>query len=94
MATIVKLSDKKYSVSQGIIRVSEREIPFDTVYEVISSKTDVQKRFRFERSTGPEFDPKTEWVYRSEDGFEFRVCNDAEMAKRAEQVYLHKKLMR
>lgn len=92
MATIVKLSDKKYSVENGIIRVSEKEVPFDTTYEVISPKTSVQKRFHFKRSTGPEFDINTEWVYKSEDGFEFRVCNDKRMTELAAANYLNHKL--
>lgn len=91
---VVKLEGKKYSVKDGVIRVSEKEVPFDTVYDVISPKTGVQKRFHFKESTGPEFDPKTEWVYESEDGFYFRLCNDAEMTRIAAEAYLQAKTLK
>lgn len=94
MATIVKLSDKKYSVENGIIRVSEKEVPFDTTYEVISPKTGAQKRFKFVCSTGPEFDPKTEWIFKSEEGYKFHVCNDKAMTERAATNYLNHKLQK
>lgn len=83
---------KKYVVLDGVIRISERDIPFDTTYEIISPKTGVQKQFRFECSTGSEFDPKTEWIYKSEDGFEFRVCNDKSMCEKNAISYLTRKV--
>ena len=91
---IVKLETIKYSVNgDGVIRISEKEVPFDTKYDLISPKTGVQKRFHFEHSTGPEFDPKTEWVYKSEDGFYFHLCNDAEMTRIAADAYLQAKTL-
>lgn len=89
---IVNLKALQYTVTNEVIRVSEKDVPFGTTYEVISPKTGVQKRFDFVDSTGPEFDPKTEWVYQSEDGFEFRVCNDAKLTKIRGDRYLKHKL--
>lgn len=89
---IIDLKSKKYIVIGGVIHVSEREVPFDTKYDVISPKTGVQKRFQFKESTGSEFDPKTEWVFKSDDGYEFRVCNDKRMTKWAAENYLNHKL--
>lgn len=92
MAVIVDLKTKRYSVTNDVIRVSETEVPFGTTYEVISPKTGVQKRFQFKHSTGAEFDPNTEWVYQSDDGFEFRVCNESRMTKILGDAYLKHKL--
>ena len=72
--------------------VSEKDVKFDTAYEVRSPKTGTTKEFRFVCSTGPEFDPKTVWLYKSDDGFHFGVCNDAEITKRHAENYLKHKL--
>ena len=72
--------------------VSEKDVPFDTGYEVRSPKTGTIKRFDFVCSTGPEFDPKTVWLYKSEDGFHFGVCNDAEITIQHAENYLKHKL--
>jgi hypothetical protein len=92
--TTVDLKKVKFLVENGAIRVSEREVSFDTKYEVISSKTNLAKVFDFTHSTGPEFDINTEWVYASEDGIEFRVCNDRIMTAEAGAAYLKAKLGR
>ena len=92
--TKVDLKKVKFLVENGVIRVSEREVSFDTKYEVISSKTNSAKVFDFTHSTGPEFDINTEWVYASEDGIEFRVCNDRIMTAEAGAAYLKAKLGR
>jgi len=89
--TKVDLKKVKFSVEGGVIRVSEREVSFDTKYEVISSKTNLAKVFDFTHSTGPEFDINTEWVYVSEDGIEFRVCNDRIITTTAASAYLKAK---
>ena len=87
----VDLKKVKFSVKNGVIRVSEREVSFDTKYEVISSKTNSVKVFDFSHSTGPEFDINTEWVYVSEDGIEFRICNDRIMTSNSSAAYLKAK---
>lgn len=90
--TPIDLNNVPYKVKDKIIYVSEKNVPFDTNYMVTSDKTGNQKLFQFECSTGPEFDPKTEWVYKSNEGIKLHVCNDAEMTKRNAQNYLTAKL--
>jgi len=72
--------------------VSEKDVPFDTAYWVRSPKTGTTKEFRFVDCTGPEFDPKTVWLYKSEDGHHFGVCNDVEITKQHAENYLKHKL--
>jgi len=47
--------------------------------------------FNFSHSTGPEFDPTTEWVYTSQEGIEFRVCNDAHITAQNARAYVKAK---
>ena len=88
---IVNLKEVKFLVENRTIRVSEKEVPFDTEYDVISSKTGDSMKFRFSHSTGPEFDPTTEWVYTSQEGIEFRVCNDPSLTAQNVMTYLKAK---
>ena len=92
MAHIIVLADVPYSVRNGKIFVSERDVVFSTSYDVISPKTGHIKRFNFECSTGPEFDPKTEWIYKSAEGIRLHVCNDAQITKLRADSYLKHKL--
>ena len=79
-----------YNKETKIISISEKHVPFGTSYEVVG-KSGTQK-FHFSHSTGPEFDPKTRWVYTSEHGVTLEVCNDAEITKQLAQNYLIGKL--
>ena len=90
--TVINLAHIRYVVRNGIIYVSEVNTKFDTKYNVISPNTGVTKTFYFECSTGSEFDPKTEWVYKSPDGFRIHVCNDANITELRAQSYLKHKL--
>lgn len=82
-----------YSKSEKAFTISEKDVQFGTEYNVISPKTGDAKVFKFTHSTGPEFAPDTQWVYRSEDdNILLRVCNDAKMAKEAADAYLKAKL--
>ena len=91
---IVDLKTIPYFVNSAkTIFVSERDVnKFDTSYNVRSPKTGVIKEFNFVHSTGPEFDPKTVWLYKSEDGHHFGVCNDVEITKQHAENYLNHKL--
>lgn len=96
MATKVDLKNVSFSFDvktnpKGRIIISEKKVPFDTEYDVISPQNNI-KRFIFTHSTGPEFDPKTEWIYKSEDGIVLAVCNDPYMVKIAAENYLKSKL--
>ena len=88
----VDLKTTPYFVNSAkTIFVSERDVKFDTSYFVRSPKTGVEKQFRFVCSTGPQFDPKTVWLYKSDDGHYFGVCNDVEIMKQhAENSLKHK----
>ena len=76
-----------YSKESRTFFVSEKDVRFATAYSVISPKTGNVKTFNFSHSTGPEFDPKTEWVYESEEGLKFVVANDAKMTKHHAAAY-------
>ena len=90
----ITLSEINWSFNKetSTILISEKEVPFATTYNVISPTTGAGKVFEFSYSTGPEFDPKTNWVYKSDDGVVLSVSNDDEMTKRAAQNYLKAKL--
>jgi hypothetical protein len=87
----VNLKEVRFSVETGIIKVSEKDVQFDTQYEVVSAKTGNSMVFNFSHSTGPEFDPTTEWVYTSQEGIEFRVCNDAHITAQNARAYVKAK---
>jgi hypothetical protein len=90
--TVINLAHIRYIVRNSIIYVSEVHTTFDTAYNVISPKTGVTKTFTFECSTGPEFDPKTEWIYKSAEGYKLHICNDANITELRAQSYLKHKL--
>lgn len=81
-----------YDGLRKTIVISERDVQFDTTYEVISSKTGNTKVFDFTHSTGPEFDKNTRWVYKSDDGLLLEVCNDVDMVVKAAENYFNFKL--
>ena len=79
------------------IHTSESQLPFDTEYIITSPKTGVEKTFKFSHTTGPEFDPNTQWVYyagssESGDLFTLIVHNEKEITKNRAQAYLLAKL--
>lgn len=64
---------------------------FATVYRVLNPKTGEHKDFELSHSTGPEFDPKTRWVYKSGD-LTLEVCNDEYVTEIQARNYLKAKL--
>lgn len=84
MSKLLILKTTPYTVRNGIIYISEKDIQFDLNYDVVSPHTGVTKKFSFECSTGSEYDPNTEWIYKSDDGYKLHICNDAQMCKEAE----------
>ena len=92
--TRIVLKATPHYVKEGVLYVSEKDAMFDTEYEVVSNVTGALKRFKFIQSTGSEFDPKTEWVYKSEEGYELRICNDndAQTTRKQAENYLKAKL--
>lgn len=75
---------------KGVITISEKDVPFGTEYNV-TSPTGNSKVFKFTHSTGPEFDVNTKWMYKSDDGLQLAVCNDADMVRAAAAAYLKAK---
>ena len=75
-------ADKKFTMS-------EKDVPrFDTEYKILNSKTDGGMNFKFDHSTGSEFEPDTKWVYLSEEGYTLEVCNDPKMTEEAKKNYI------
>ena len=65
---------------------------FATSYKLVD-KSGNYKIFNFEKSTGPEFDPNTEWIYKSENSqITLVISNDATMTKVAAESYKTAKL--
>lgn len=89
--TRIELKKIPWSFENKVITISEKGLPFATEYVVVSPKGG-EKEFKFTHSTGPEFDPNTKWIYKSDDGLQLAVCNDAEMVKVAAKAYLDAKL--
>lgn len=88
--TLIDLNKIDWSFENKVITISEKAVPFATEYNVRSPKGG-EKEFKFSHSTGPEFDPNTKWIYKSEDGLQLAVCNDAQMVKAAAAAYLKAK---
>lgn len=88
--TRIDLNTISWSFKDNVITISEKDVPFASDYAVVSPSGGV-KEFKFAHSTGSEFDPKTQWIYKSEDGLQLAVCNDAKMVKAAAAAYLKAK---
>jgi len=74
--------------------MNERDVRFDTEYEIKNPRTGSSSMmFRFEKSTGPEFDPATRWIYWNlERNVKLEVCNDPHVTKLRADAYLKAKL--
>ena len=82
-----------YSKAEKAFTISEKDVQFGTEYNVISPKTGDAKVFKFTHSTGCEFEPDTQWIYKNDEhNILLKVCNDAKMAKEAADAYLKAKL--
>lgn len=91
--TQIDLNKITWSYQNKVITISEKDVPFTTEYLVISPSGGV-KEFKFTHSTGPEFHKDTKWMYKSDDGLQLAVCNDAQMVKAAAAAYLKAKLQK
>lgn len=78
-----------YDEKKGTYYGSEKNIKFASTYEIEDEGT--LRRFEFSHSTGPEFNPKTEWVY-IRGLKKLVIANDARITKINEQNYLNAKL--
>ena len=71
---------------------TERDIPFDTSYEVKNTVSGQSEVFDFIESTGSEWDPKTQWIYKNKTGLSLIISNDERITKIREEAYLKAKL--
>jgi len=86
----VQLHKIKYSYNKETktFTMSERDVKFDTTYELFNEKTRGTMKFEFSHSTGAEFDKNTKWIYKADVGCILEVCNDERMVLEAERNYL------
>lgn len=97
MSRLISLATTKYSYNKETktFTFSEKDVPFDTSYEVLNPQTGNRVVFDFKESTGPEFDPTTKWIYRTADGrLTLEVCNDPKITYERSVAYLDHKLNR
>ncbi|MEO6305070.1 MAG: hypothetical protein ABIP51_18070 [Bacteroidia bacterium] len=96
MATLINLEKVKfiYKESTKTFTISEKEVPFATEYEILNPKTGKKETFDFYKSTGPEFDPNTKWLYANQKGLTLEVCNDKKMTEISAANYLAAKTRR
>ena len=80
-----------YIESLKLISVSEKNVKFGASYRLWNPLTNFGKVFNFSHSTGPEFNPDTKFIYKSEDGFTLEVQNDKELTTKRSQMYLESK---
>ena len=93
--TTIEFNDKKHTwdLEKKVFTVSERDVPFDTTYEIRNPRSGGKMKFEFSHSTGPEFNPQTKWIYYNSDKtVTLEVCNDPEIVRRAAENYLKSKL--
>lgn len=70
---------------------SEKDIPFATTYTITNSYTGNSKEFKFSHSTGPEFDPNTDYVYKCGD-LTLIISNDEKITNKNAKNYLKAKM--
>ena len=72
---------------------TEKYVPFATEYLVTNPNTGTCREFRFSHSTGPEFDPKTQWIYENNEfGLWMSVSNDHKITAANAKAYLEAKV--
>lgn len=82
----------KYDKDKSTFYISEKDVQFATEYTLISP-TGKKVTFKFTHSTGPEFDPKTSWIYISDDKkYTLNVANDIAITAANAKAYLNGKL--
>lgn len=82
----------KFNKANNTFYGTERDIQFDTSYEVKNTVSGQSEIFDFVESTGSEWDPKTQWIYKNKTGLSLIISNDERITKIREQQYLRAKL--
>lgn len=96
--TTITLDTVPYTYSNGVFNFSEKDVPFATQYKVVNPATGGSMIFEFKESTGPEFDPQTQWIYKNYLGngetgdLTLIVSNDPIITNRNANNYLTSKL--
>ena len=83
-----------FNTAENAFYGSEKDIPFATQYKIINLQTKKFEVFEFMHSTGPEFDPETQWIYKSIEkigGIRLIICNDLKITKLNAAAYLEHK---
>jgi len=76
-----------------IFHMSEKDVKFASTYEMVNPKTNKSMVFEFTHSTGPEFDPKTVYVYKNKEAMvSIFVHNDPKITGQRAKAYLAAKL--
>lgn len=86
-----------YNAQYRTFYMTERYVPFDTEYNMFNPSTGRSMSFKFSHSTGPEFDPKTEWIYESPadgviDKMKLVITNDPQITAANAKAYLNHKV--
>lgn len=95
--TRIVFDPKKHQWNPGESKftMSEKDVKFDTSYEIVNPKTKGIMLFKFAHSTGPEFDPRTRWVYiNSDKTVTLEICNDPELTEISRENYIRAKTQR
>ena len=75
-----------YNSTNKTFTMSEKDVPrFDTEYKILNIITDKGMDFKFDHTTGPEFEPDTKWVYLNSEGYKLEVANDPKMVEEAKK---------
>jgi len=70
-------SKVQYEISTKKFTLDGRKTPFGTKHTLLNEKTGMSKDFNFSHSTGSEWASDTIWIYKSLDGYELHVGNEA-----------------
>lgn len=93
MPTVIDATKAVYDTRTSVFHFSEKDtVQFDTEYIVRNPRTGGEMSFEFSHSTGPEFEPDTVWVYKSDNHIKLVIHNDAAMARHCGDLYLKAKL--
>jgi len=93
MATRIIFDPNKMTFKNNVFFVNERDTTFDSSYDVYNPKTGKYVTFKLSHSTGPEWDPKTVWIYKNKElNLELHISQDSHVTKIRANNYLNHKL--
>lgn len=89
---LTPIHKKDYDKESKTFTISEVGVQFSMNYTLINPTTGGKKEFELSHSTGSEFDPDTEWIYESKDGFTLKIVQDYKITKEREAHYTYHKM--